>query len=349
MQRGQKKKSAQGPSGKSRKVRRPRQRRSMDPPGSGAGHPVYAPVATAMTRLTGNMFRFGAAAPHDDFPEGGLRISGRIVNTLSDTAIAPTTGTGVLGNVTTGGGGGVFAVVSPSSWLTGTWPFPSAIGGTTVGFLYAGSRYFRRYRFRKLCLIYEGACSTTTAGSVQMAYDSDAASAFNNASGGAPSQSTMATSRAVRFPVWTPSAVLECIGEKKHDGADYLYQISSGAITTTLANSADARTLFQGAYSAVTDVSGPLLLGHFAWEFVLDLYGFTNTVADVPSLLFNDKKEDSRRHAEELKAESSDSELVDLHPASMKRASVHPLQDQGLTPANTPAGSKNSVRSLSLK
>lgn len=317
-----------------------------NPSGAGPGHPVQAPVATAMSRITGNMFRFGAAALHDDFPEGGLRISGRIVNTFSDTAIAPATGSGVFGATT---GGLCFGAVSPSSWLTSTYAFPSAIGGTTVGFLYAGSRYFRRFRFRKLRLIYEGACSTTTAGSIQLAYDPDAEAVYGASFSGGPTQATMATSRSIRFPVWTPQAALDLVDEKKNDGADKLYQIESGALAASTATSADSLTLFQGAYSGITDVSGPLLLGHFAWEFVLDLYGFSNVVPPAPTMRSWERKELPMRRIEELKGESSDSELVDIHPVPMKRGSVNPPQDQGLTPANTPAGSKNSVRSLSLK
>jgi hypothetical protein len=82
---------------------------------------------------------------------------------------------------------------------------------------------------------------------------------------------------------------------------------------------------------------------------LLDFVGANSAVVPVGLFHRRDEKKDNRasQTRDELKAESSDSELLDL-PLTVRRQ-VQPAQDPHFTPANTPAGSRTTVKSLSLK
>jgi len=144
--------------------------------------------------------------------------------------------------------------------------------------------------------------------------------------------------------------------------------------STTQQSSAVYEGRIQAAIGAAltgADLATSLQLGSLWLSFVIDFYKPSPVIASVARLErqiallklrqsghFSGlpqwlQKSESRLHkTEEFKAESSDSELVELQPVPFVRSGNSVLrqsQDPSFTPANTPAGSKNSVKSLSLK
>jgi len=240
---------------------------------------ISAPSTVGVVVTNAPMVSFGAAAPHDDHPEGGLRIVGRLPNTSDDTL-------GPLGSVSTTAafaassgvpGGGIGFPISPTATGLGTnYPAYSMFGSTSpVAYL---STWFRRFRFRRLALIYESSLATSTSGNIQIAYDPDVPAVYNQLAFNS-TQPHAATSRSMRFPIWTPNVRVPLIEEKKNCGADKLYENLAYSTPATGAKSnADLLLLYQGIVTAFHNTPGAAsnVYGNYRWEFVLDLYGLAN-------------------------------------------------------------------------
>jgi len=306
-----------------------------------------------------SMMKFSQAASHEDFPEGGMRMAGELPNTYDDS-IGVYGGSSytasIAASVGTPGGAIGFPISPTAGQVTTAWA-PHNMFGTNSP-LSAIAQYFRRWRFRELALVYEGTCSTATAGSVQVTWDPDLASAANRVAR-TNTQTSIATSRGARFPAWTARAIVPLIvnGSRSSIG-DFLFSTTGADVSVSSATNGTYNTLYQGAVMVTNDqasAASGATWGRYRWRFVLDLYGLTNYVADGSLSL--EKKEVVTRtlpqqRQEELKAESSDSELVELQPIPFVRSgnsAVSTAKDLSFTPANTPAGSQTRVKTSSQK
>jgi len=301
---------------------------------------------------------FGQAASHTDFEGAGLRIHG----------VLPPRDFDSMGNGATAGDtsffGGVAGIqgcnwaVSPTAYLIGAsraW-VPTPIFGVN-GPMASFAQFFRKFRFRKLYMIWEGNQPNSTAGSVQISYDTDANAVNSNVF--ATSNQSRANSQIIaRFPVWTPQLRIKLIDDMKTTRADELHELTSvdTSITLDLASNADIVMYTQGAVMAVSDIVSTgtaTVYGRFRWEFVIDLYGFSTQSADNTITLQNafgrisrqpkpssDKKDKDERKERRRRSLSPDTELVDLTPRQSRSSSTK----GSINKAALAAGSAHSER-----
>lgn len=232
-----------------------------------------APLAGSKIQRGFFAWKFGAAAPHDEFPEGGLRISGMLPGTsASGTIVNDTISEGVFGS-----GGLQVVLINPNGCTTtGGSAIATAALFSSTGPLAVFATYFRRFRFRRLEAEYTSRISAADSSTklLQFSYERDPATAVYNVwnTTNAVSAST------VRFPAWTPSARISIIEQKKPDIADELWY-------TTIAGDSfsDAivfeRQVCQGGFIGVTTtVAGSdATWGNMLYHFTIDLYGFNNS------------------------------------------------------------------------
>jgi len=232
------------------------------------------------------------AAAHGDFPEGGLRIQGELLNSSDDRILVGTNAfitNGAWGNGGTGApasAGDLQVVgVSPTGYDSNAKALRTNMFGGSGNTISVIADKHRMFRFRKLGLIWEGESATTTTGSVQFSYDADINSLQSNLTAGATSQAAASTRIATRIPAWTPRRVIWLINDMKTSISDRLHsctQAGTGIGVATLAN-ADAEMYFQGGIAAIHDIGQgvtPNILARYRWIFVLDLYGLSPTTAD---------------------------------------------------------------------
>jgi len=250
-----------------------------------------APVSAQAHSTNFMSQKFGSAARHDDYPEGGLRIVGEVPNNYDDSlgliASGTATTTGCFGSSSNNVNDlGQFYGVSPTAYINSTRSGPGATmfgqSGNCIGSM---AQFFRAFRFRRLWLRYEGEAPTSTIGSLQVSYDRDTNSGLNVALASATTSQIKAASGVVsRFPWWEPRADVKLIDDMKSSGGDRLWEITqtNTAVATSVAN-ADMEMLFQGVVLAITDTAQTASvqnLGRYRWVFVLDLYGFNSYAAD---------------------------------------------------------------------
>jgi hypothetical protein len=243
---------------------------------------MVAPIATGIVQSGFFGMRFGSAASHDEFPEGGLRIAGKLP-----------TQEGVFTQGNSSGLFGLFASGTLASALIN--PAGELVTSTTEPlFNYAGplavfSQYFRRFRFRKLALevtseVPPGA-TTAAAGAglvLQVSHEPDGPTASSNSTG--YTMDTAIVSRnCTRFSAWAARMVCPVISETSTSRADELFYL--GAAEDTPSTGSSIRQMSQGAVTAVgskLNGTGALVVSKVLVEFVVDLYGFTNiATADV--------------------------------------------------------------------
>lgn len=251
----------------------------------------FANVNTQVRMRQMMVQRFGKAPAHDDFPEGGLRISGELPNVGSDSLGVSTTAFATSGAWRPGAPGALgdfsYVAVSPTAYdnnaKSGVGLFSNTNGGNMIA---NTSQYFRYYRFRRLHLVYEGTVPTTQAGSIQFAYDRDVNALESNIQNGVTSQVSAATNVVDRFPFWTASAEVKMIEDMQASRSDKLFRTTTAGtaiVTAGSNNNADIELYFQGGISAIHDVAQTAsvqILGRYRWRFVLDLYGLCPTTAD---------------------------------------------------------------------
>jgi len=236
------------------------------------------------TRLT-QALKFGAAAPNNEFPEGGCRLAGDLPNALDDTiGIYGGSGyTAAVAAVPGTAGGQIGWLVSPTatSATAGWGAGGNSLFGASASTVSLIAQFFRRFRFRKLTLIYEGTAATATAGSVQVCYDHDAAAPLNRLSR-VSTQTGAATSIGARIPFWTPRAEIPLIDEKQSSLADKTWLSTGAGVALSGTGNGALREVFQGAIAATNDqpIASGGVVGRFRWRFVLGLYGFSNYVSD---------------------------------------------------------------------
>jgi len=298
---------------------------------------------------------FSRAAPHDDYPEGGLRIVGELPSNSDDSI-------GVIGTatvVTTGvfspasaANAGMFIPVSPTAAINSARSIGLVnLHGTATNPVSVMAQFFRAFRYRRLWLRYEGEAPTSTVGSCQISYDRDTNSGMNVALGSATqAQIKAATSTVARFPWWEPKSDVRLIEDMKTNRADRLWECTApvASVATSVAN-ADMELLFQGTVLGLTDTAqtnAPQVLGRYRWVFILDLYGFCGYPADG-SINFAERRKyaaparpltslDRGDTKQTLPPNGEDTELenyVDLTPRVLKRVEPEPVARSTVPPS----------------
>jgi hypothetical protein len=285
---------------------------------------VSAPLIEGRIKQRFFGMRFGAAAPHDEYPEGGLRISGMLPS--SEGILTQGNSTGLFGMFAAGQTASAF--VNPtgtSTVFTGTLFSPTSP-------LAVFSQYFRKFRFRQLALEISSEVSpgvtTSAAGSgliIQASHETDAATA-NGLSYLYTPDTAVTSSNCVRFPVWTPEIICPVISESKTDRADLLFFVEPADSVETSAST--LRQTNQGAVVVVCSKlngTSALITSKVLLRFSVDLYGFSNAAASEIGLMIREGK--SSRAAACLSESKADSkligstptELIELRPLALRR------------------------------
>jgi len=265
---------------------------------------------------------FGTAAPHDEFPEAGLRITGKLPSYLGTFTQGNTASEFGLFNT----GTSAAALINP----TGAYGTNSYVLFDYAGPLAIFAQYFRKFRFRRLDAevtseIPPGAV-TQAAGAglvLQVSHEPDPDTA--NALAATYTIATAEVSgNCTRFPVWTPEILCPVIREKRSSPADQLFFVEPAGEETT--GTATSRQTSQGAMVAVgskLNGTGPLVVSTVLIHFVVDLYGFTNLAAGAiaQQRKLNERKAvqsrdrgDSKRPIDQPDADLTD--FVSLTPRS---------------------------------
>jgi hypothetical protein len=263
-------------------------------------------------------WRFGAAAPHDEFPEGGLRISGvlpgsGVTNKLNGDYSTGNTG---LWNVD----GRVWACVHPGGLTL------SGVVGLAVN-LFSGTspiaviqQYFRKFRFRKLAMEYNGTLNAASAETrtLQISYERDGEmldSKYLTAT-----QDELVNSTSTRFSSWASDVMCPLIDQKRTDSADELFYTCRANDTITSSSAAFNRQVAQGLVSSAANAvptAAETVYGTCLWHFVVDLYGFTNLQStDFAFALQPKVKRD--------KGDEKFSDFVELTPKSRRVSETPP-------------------------
>lgn len=290
---------------------------------------VIAPIAASTIRRNFFGFRFGQAPPHDEFPEGGLRISGTLPGTSASGAIVnDTVSVGLFGTA-----GLLGVAVEPSGATVGT--LVGALFSST-GPLAIFSQYFRRYRFRKLIAEYNGTIPTSSVDNklLQFSYERDPFCASTTAY----SITTAVTAQTARFNGWVPEVVMPMISSDQSARDDELFWTGpAGDAMTTASYAADIRQRVQGVVLGTTTsvAASEVVMGNILYRFTVDLYGFTNVVnTGVPRRVLEEKQElkrvelprtnDHRHSLQPDEKELRSFDFVDLTPKSRREKETPP-------------------------
>lgn len=218
------------------------------------------------------------APPHDEYPEGGVRVIGCLPGSSETSQV--TNDTAALGGWSVTGVGS--AVLCP----TGSAPTATSFSVfSSTGPLAAWSQYFRQYRFRKLIAEYTPVVSpgntTEAAKLVQFAYERDPVTAEQN-SGSYTIDTAVTSSECHRDTAWVPRTVpLVMSGRASRD--DKLFYTTGAGDVLAVTSDAEMRQAYQGAITCVVSsvAAADVVLGKVLWHFVVDLYGFTNITTGV--------------------------------------------------------------------
>jgi hypothetical protein len=288
-----------------------------------------APLAGSKIQRGFFAWKFGAAAPHDEFPEGGLRISGMLPGTsASGTIINDTLTEGVFGT-----GGQQVVLVNPNGCTTtGGSAIATAALFSSSGPLSVFATYFRRFRFRRLEAEYTSRISAADSSTkmLQFSYERDAATAVYSVWG----TTNAVNASTVRFPAWTPSARIPIIEQKKTDVADELWYTTIAGDSFTDAIVFE-RQVCQGAFIGVTTTvaTSDVTWGNMLYHFTIDLYGFNNSApvnagAAQRRLELRDEKSVGPRLAPDPSQDKGDRkelhDFVELTPKSRRVDSTPP-------------------------
>jgi hypothetical protein len=243
----------------------------------------------AITTL-GSGFRLGAAAAHEDFPHGGIRLGG-VFGPYSNSSAANQLD--MLRNSVTAA---VTLAIPNRSSVTSSYNHfaisPTALSNATyapvwnmfgydangINAVSAISQYFTKFRFRRLAIRYNGTASTNTSDQLSISYTPDIIQAQSLS--GFATFADASYEQNARFPVWTPEICVDLIKPERPSKDDELHYCTAAGDTVSSASvgyEATAHQYFQGAACilinpSVGTTSSPK--GTFQWEFELDLYGF---------------------------------------------------------------------------
>lgn len=283
---------------------------------------MAAPLNTAVVQSRFFGMRFSSAPSHDEFPEGGLRIVGRLPSNDGNFTELKS----VYGLFANGGlAGSSIAPVSP----TGAWTVNSAVLFSPTSPLAVFAAYFRKFRFRKLGIeftseIPPGATTNATGSglALQVAYEPDIVTADSLAQTYTIDTSVV-SANCTRFPAWQPEILAPCINARVSLPSDELYYVTPAY--DELKGPAEMRQSVQGAVTAngsVLNGSAALVLGKVLVDFVVDLYGFTNSPAGLTTGVA-DTKVPTVKHSDEKYPDADMTEFVEIAPSS-NRLQIRP-------------------------
>lgn len=300
---------ARGAKGKSSRTARPNQkskassRQPLNRRGQQTVGSISAPLATSVVLKRMYGMRFDRAPPHDEFPEGGLRISGIIPGgtLVQDTVLFGAQNTAGLAT----------AAINPTGASVAATTTPLFSSTTSLAVF---AQYFRRFRFRKLDVIYvsevQPGVSTAAAGAglqVQLAHEPDIVTA-EQASGSYTMDTAVVSRNCTRFAAWTPEISCPIIAESKSSSADELFFTSTAGDSQSASGDAALRQCHQGGFTAtVSAVNGTadLTIATVLLSFTVDLYGYTNIVVGL--LPASRERAERKRRAEQSLIQSAPS------------------------------------------
>jgi hypothetical protein len=284
---------------------------------------IRAPLAQSVVQRNFYGWRFERAAPHDEFPEGGLRICGLLPGTsASGTLVNDTANVGLFGT------SGLFCTLVNPTGATTTGALATAQLFSATGPLCTFAQYFRRYRFRSLHGEFASSIDAANSGNktITISYERDPVVGLTTAY----TATTAITAQSVRFPSWTPQVVIPFIDQKRHDAADELWYTTLAGDGYTTGITYDRQTS-QGAIIAVTNsIGSEVVFGYMMYRFCIDLYGFTNQTQVGAAL-----RSDSEKKSEGLRLSSAPSrdkgdskselcDFVELTPKSRRVSETPP-------------------------
>jgi hypothetical protein len=182
------------------------------------------------------------------------------------------------------------------------------------------AQYFRRYRFRRLTMVYNGVLPTSSADnrSIQITYERDPVVALAMNATASTFQNSIANATAVRFISWEQNVIVPIIRAQKVDRADELYW-TVAANDTMAFDDAKAVRLFQGAVTASVDAPNVIIdtkLGAVLWQFEIDLYGFGNLASAAYTLV--DRSDEKTRIRVKDRGDEKLTDFVELTPKSRR-------------------------------
>lgn len=280
--------------------------------GSKGSKTVALPQAFGSRTSNFSSLRTGRASPHGDFPEGGIRISGHLLNNSSDALTIFSNSTyvtsGVFGSTLAHNNANALCGVSPTAYLSSNYSAFNLANmfGNGSNAVSSAAQFYRFFRFRRLGILMEGELGggATNTGSVQFSYDRDINSMYYNYVSVGSTQAIMSTGTTTRVPLWTPrDETIWLINDMKTSLGDKLFSLTSANLGISSADSnADMLQYFQGCVAGITDAaqaSAGVTFARFRWVFDLDLYGFNPSVADASVTLFSipDGSDEDERYA----------------------------------------------------
>jgi len=335
-----KKKKSTGSRSKGASVPNGRSRRRNNSSGFGqtySGQPQSLSLPQAMATTNSQSFnvKFGMAAPHDEFPSGGVRIAGCLNNVYNDQLW--NTGSGAhsgLWYATSAANSGVVLLISPTAYGISSITSPQMTmfgqAGSASSYMHSVAQYFPRFRFRKLRMKYVPYVASTNVGTFAIGYQRDTNLAYTNSTTGMQMASIPAQ-RNFRLSSWTPGECL-LIDEKTSTKSDELFFTTAGGDGMTLASQSASvlNQYFQGGIFAVQSINDSTQQpwGAYLWDFVLDLYGFSQQPAISLSLQQQMREDDLKmvcaRNADADKSREQSSSVVALR----QRPSEGPSGDE---------------------
>jgi hypothetical protein len=253
---------------------------------------VTAVVATSVVKRVGSSVAFGRADAHEDYPEGGLRLTVRFRPTTDNVGVY-TTKTLVEGGFQGAFGNHAFMTVSLDT--TGTIPSSSYNNCVFPVGLRAIATYFQRFRVRSLTAEYVSTSSTAVAARISLGYVRDPVYGMRMTTS---SQGVFYTSQAfvddlpesVSSPCWQGFQV-PMIRPTKSSAGDKLFTVNQLSATYgtsdsefLLANSCQG--LVACWNNTVQTSATALEYGQVFYDAVIDLYGLD--IADAsPTLLLS--------------------------------------------------------------
>lgn len=268
--------------------------------------------STVVRRQPGHSF--GSAPPHDDFPEGGMRISGSCRVPLGvghASGNDPTYG----GWLATSGTAyscflpvGLDYVPDPTFWGNA----PSAFGSGLLNVAFQ----FKKYRIRNLVLRYVPTCPSTTIGRVSFNFDRDAPSGLIQTASNTTWTGTeyVDDSRiSISTPLWQQVS-FELIKSVRPDRDDTLFYVGAGEVALAAGyGSSELRLAYQGAmgcYLSVPVDAASTTYGRVFVDYTIDLYDFNAggiTQLDLrraPGRKTVEEKGDSKTHSSDRDKDS---------------------------------------------
>jgi hypothetical protein len=233
--------------------------------------------------------RFGAAAAHEDFPEGGLRMTVR-ARAPQGAVGADTTKSAAQGGFFDGTGQGCFLTVGMDT--TSVLPTDSYNYQLFNSGIRTFASYFQRFRIRRLDIEYVSQCSTAQTGRVAIGYVKDCAMGMNATTSSTGNTFSAADYvddllRSKSFAAWEQNVVVPMIPFTKESRDDELFTPNMRSYVISNDGDLVMRSSVQGLVACANNLVTPsadTYLGSLYFSATIDLYGFNPAVSVIPTL-----------------------------------------------------------------